>query len=642
MSDTVYTVNSQAEWEAGDTLDGVVALDPAGKLNAAISSYDVASLMLDSTLCVFWRCYEGAGTEIHNVGVAGSGTLANIAAWKTRNDDRHYLSGYATTLGYHASFQTVDESGKSHGVSGGCVVRFSSITARTVMSLTNRFTLEIDASGYPYATYKDAGGTWRQAKSTTALEANVWYELGFVAGSGYLYLYVNAERKAVTSGFTGYNGPGAGTLTVGGTGMDYTSVVMFGDGSDVTTLLRQSTGGYWEKVYNLGSRKTLRHIVVDSAIGDEHSGSVAVTFADSEAELPYQAGYTFRLEDQPAWSYWPAERGMKAGTYALVRVYLSAQSWHRDLPYLDYFTVTFRDCVAAQYDFVALTQEASYPEVFPPPEVGHAEDLTSLLAELKKLQENVTEVHRVTRSYISVTHKNTRRIETLERTGGIEHRTKRTGEQYLAWMESPATIKNVDYQAIRLRLGRAEANVRTLLTDVSALRTRVGEIEEDYVITADLTSAIEDHDDSSSAHTGTGKVMTLHLANSDAHRFYYEQAAAAFALDAVQTHEAASDPHDGSPSGAHYAKDSELAAHTGDQSDVHGCDGSPIGSTDLMGYFASHVGASDPHPGYCLESASYATESWVTSKGYQTAAQVASIANSKVGDHEALCGNFTG
>ena len=587
MADVVVSVNSEAEWEAGG-LDGCNALDPAGKLTLGVSSATIAEYVSEGALAVFIRCREGTGTTLENPGLAGDGTLSNADAWRTRDDGRHYLYGRQVTVAFHASFAIADDEGDKYCQSAGIVVKLESIAAQIFMTRANRFQLGITAGGLPYASYYDKGGTWRMATAGEALETGVWYELAMTAGNGFVYLYVDGVRKAGVTGFYGRPDPGSGSLVVAVSGGLYSTFYLFGDTTDGSSLLRGSTSGTWSKVTALTTRHTLRKVIVDSAIGEEHSGTITFAFADAEANLDYVPVLTFNLQDQAAWTYWPSEKGLKAGTYVKITIQLTARSWDRDVPIVDYVTATFCDCVTSLYDYEGYEETPAYEEVLPVPELPIPEDLNGLIQEIIRQREQITELKRSDASLgLGLDGLGDAVGNLAQRIGAyITAPDMGTGVPgYRLYYKDTAKLCEELLQRIQVN----ESQLFGVASLVPPLVSRMTRLEENMLTEADITAMLQGGGDIDSA---IDTLIATHAALQTGVHGISDGSAIA-SMNAV----------DGAISGACSAPGETIYDH-------------------VTGRISSHVGETDPHTQYCLESANYATQSWVTGKGYLTDPEV--------------------
>lgn len=638
MADTVVTVNSEAEWEAGE-FDGCNALDPAGKLTLGVSSEEIAGYVAEGALAVFIRCREGEGTTLENPGLAGDGTLSNADAWRTRDDGRHYLYGRQVTVAYHASFAIADDEGDKYCQSAGIVVNLASISAQVFMTRTNRFKLGVTAGGLPYASFYDKSSVWRTATGTEALETGVWYELSMTAGNGFVYLYVDGVRKAGVTGFYGRGDYESGGLVVAVSGGSYSTFYLFGDSTSGAALLRGAQSGTWSKVVNLGARQALRKVVVDSAIGPEHSGSISFAFADAEANLDYVPVLSFGLEDQAAWTYWPPEKGLKAGTYVKISVHLSAKSWDRDTPIVDYLTATFRDCVASAYDYEGYEDKPSYEEVLPVEEEPVPEDLNGLIQAYLRQREAIEELKRRTADLGGGMASLGGDVNNIKAQLGIEVDMPPINVDGV-WYLGPSQLvwSSVDMMAQQLVDWISE--LRSQLVEnaggLNVLTGRVTRLEEEAITSADIATMLLDGGDIDNAidaliatHAGeTGGVHGALVGETLATQEYVDDTAIYYvgvhALLTSDVHGAAA----GDPLMADSDVDALVKAHSDLDYGVHGCvnlvsDLEDDVQPEIASQITSHEGEADPHPGYCLESGNYATQSWVTSN-FATDAEVSS------------------
>jgi len=617
VADVVVSVNSEAEWEAGG-LDGCNALDPAGKLTLGVSSATIAEYVSEGALAVFIRCREGTGTTLENPGLAGDGTLSNADAWRTRDDGRHYLYGRQVTVAFHASFAIADDEGDKYCQSAGIVVKLESIAAQIFMTRANRFQLGITAGGLPYASYYDKGGTWRMATAGEALETGVWYELAMTAGNGFVYLYVDGVRKAGVTGFYGRPDPGSGSLVVAVSGGLYSTFYLFGDTTDGSSLLRGSTSGTWSKVTALTTRHTLRKVIVDSAIGEEHSGTITFAFADAEANLDYVPVLTFNLQDQAAWTYWPPEKGLKAGTYVKITIQLTARSWDRDVPIVDYVTATFCDCVTSLYDYEGYEETPAYEEVLPVPELPIPEDLNGLIQEIIRQREQITELQRSDASLgLGLDGLGDAVGNLAQRIGAyITAPDMGTGVPgYRLYYKDTAKLCEELLQRIQVnesQLFGVASLVPPLMSRMARLEGMIPDVAAMLLDGGDIDNAIDaliaaHNEDVYDVH---GIEATVDLVNSEE------------MVSAISSHAGYSYGVHGSsgiedPLMSDSDVDSLIAAHSDKDYGVHGCANLVSDMEDdvesaIAGHLATHVAAPDPHTGYCLESDGYATDAEVT------------------------------
>ena len=426
------------------------------------------------------------------------------------------------------------------------------------------------------------------ATAGEALETGVWYELAMTAGNGFIYLYVDGVRKAGVTGFYGRPDPGSGSLVVAVSGGLYSTFYLFGDTTDGSSLLRGSTSGTWSKVTALTTRHTLRKVIVDSAIGEEHSGTITFAFADAEANLDYVPVLTFNLQDQAAWTYWPPEKGLKAGTYVKITIQLTARSWDRDVPIVDYVTATFCDCVTSLYDYEGYEETPAYEEVLPVPELPIPEDLNGLIQEIIRQREQITELQRSDASLgLGLDGLGDAVGNLAQRIGAyITAPDMGTGVPgYRLYYKDTAKLCEELLQRIQVN----ESQLFGVASLVPPLMSRVTRLEENMLTEADITAMLQGGGDIDSA---IDKLIATHAALQTGVHGISDGSAIA-SMNAV----------DGAISGACSAPGETIYDH-------------------VTGRISSHVGETDPHTQYCLESANYATQSWVTGKGYLTDPEV--------------------
>lgn len=652
-NDAVYTYNSQGEWETG-TFYNLIASSPAGKLCLAMSLDQVAEFVLAGALAVYCRCDEGSGTALDNLGLAANGVLSG-ATWKTRTDGRVYLTDGGATVAYHASMAIAGGDGKKYDASGGIIFRVTALSAQVLMTRANRFILGIDASGKPYVSYKFASG-WYTITGRSALVVNTWYGLSFTANRGSVLLSLDGEvvARLAVSGVTCADDPLTG-LVVAVTG-DWTDFFYFGDGTSGVAIARPSTSGYWEKTIQFDRRRALRHCYVNSdKLEAEHSLSVAITFADSEEDLEYQGDRrrTWTVEDGENWLE-PAEENLHAGTWALIRVTLGAGSWHRQVPLVDQVVATFREVTAAltEPDETGVNGGGGLPE-----ELRAPENLEEALVRIAELQESVREIKKNMGS-------------SFGGDGGAGG-----GESVSDWADEIERFMGFWTGAAWWRQGneasellsRNTSEILQVLVDGHfSHRDSIEELWEamDQLavsLTAFVTAQIDasvleggavDNAIDALIATHNADVYDVHGIAATADLQDSEDVATAIGVHALLSYGVHGSPNIGDPLMTDSGVDALVTAHGNLTYGTHGCPNLISDMEDdvdpaIASAVSAHAGAADPHTGYCLESAGYATDAEVSSaisthngavaahsgQGWIDSAEAGSIADGAVSDH---------
>jgi hypothetical protein len=546
-----------------------------------------------------------------------------------------------------------DDAGDKYCQSAGILVKFSAISAQIIMTRANRFKLGIDASGYPYVSYYNNGHTWTTATSSVALTTGVWYELSMVAGNGFLYLYVDRERKAGVTGFYAHADPASGNLVVALTGASYSTFFLFGDSTDGSAYLSGSVSGIWEKTVALGARQTLRKVIVDSAIGGEHSGTIMFSFADAEADLDFEPYLTFSLQDEAAWTYWHPERNLKAGTYVRIRVQLSAKSWDRSVPIVDYVTATFRDCVVAVYDSDGMTEAPAYEKVLPIAEQPLPEDLSGLIAEILRQREQLTELERSTAAGI----------------GGVSDAVSDLAQRIGAYISIPDMGMGVpgyrlyytDVAKLCEQLGERlqiqESQLFGVASLIPPLMNRVGTLEDTMFTAADLAAELEDGGD---IDVAVDALIATHAALQTGVHGVSDGSAIA-SLNSVDSAITGACSAPGETVYDHVT--TRIGTHAGDSGDPHSAAGY-LQSGDMGGY-ATDAEVTAAVSQHNLSPSAHSTMNWVDSteattiaagevsdhdsasgahsaRDWQSGSEVDSAIAANITGHENDCGNYTG
>ena len=374
-------------------MHGTIASDPAGKLALGYDAYRLAQMVDEGYLAVYSPCREGSGSTLENLGKAGSGTLHDNYEWRTREDGRHYLHGGYAAFTYHDSMAIADSQGRKYYQSGGLIFRLDTVAEQNLMRRDNWFTLRIDSAGKPALDFYSGSG-WKTITGKEALEPGKWYHLSFVIAGNGMAILLDGNEVARLTGFNPRTSP-TSDLFVGCYG-DWTDFYLIGSSQDGYSILNQATSGTWEKKIHLGADQTVRFIEATVAKKEyEHSASISIAFADNEDDLDYSPNWMWTLTDGQQLLF-PQERGLIHGTWMKITVRLGAMSWDRTVPLVDSLRVVTRD-VSPVIDSLSEDDGLGYSELAE--EEGTPEDLSSALAEIRKLKEFVKEIKRATHHF---------------------------------------------------------------------------------------------------------------------------------------------------------------------------------------------------------------------------------------------------
>ena len=250
------------------------------------------------------------------------------------------------------------------------------------MTRANRFELGIDVNLKPYLTWYAADGA-HILTGADAVTANTWHRISFVGYASGAVLIFDSRTIVKLSGVKGVNDTSS-DLVVSCT-EDYTDFALIGEAVGVDSLINPSQGGTWVKDVQLTSDSAVRYIEATASIGTEHSGTVAVAFADTKDDLPYATSWAGSLSEK---LIFPPMKDLYHGTWMRIKIYISAASWDRDVPLVDAITIHARPVSVGS---------SVYEEVYeglPNIEEQTPENLEQLIADYKRLKPIVIDLKR--------------------------------------------------------------------------------------------------------------------------------------------------------------------------------------------------------------------------------------------------------